>query len=115
MSSELRELKKLADKAVVGEVCVGYEQITIDETVRRLTVPSDAQYALIRVEADSVPNTALRFRLGTTPTSATVGFPLADKESIDIRGQLNLLRATFIRQNGVSDSVTLNVLYFKPF
>lgn len=90
----------------------GYEKITVDGTVKGLTIPTDAKYAvcsLVSTTLTGVVANCLQNRSVTV--SATVGMPLRDGNVFDITDTQNL--AGFqITQTGAF-TTSLYVEYYK--
>lgn len=81
----------------------GYEQIDDLSTAVGLTVPTDAQLAIIRVSGQSV-----RWRDDGTDPTAAIGMPLAANEPFNYNGDLHAIQ--FIE---VSAGAVLDVSYYK--
>lgn len=85
----LQELVKLNKKNLIA---CDYENLSVAGTAVALTVPAEAQYALIVVES-TISTPAVRYlELGpkTLPTS-TVGIPRYNGDAFDITGYQNLV------------------------
>ena len=80
----------------------GYEQITGLSSVKTLTVPADAQFALIQVESKDV-----RWRDDGTDPTASVGMLLLANQDIWYANDLSKLK--FIE---TAASAKLNVAYY---
>lgn len=99
------------------KINIGYQNLTVtsDTIATKLTIPTKANYAIIRVVADSgTSNKALviRFRMdGTDPTSSE-GMPIGDKESFDINETQNLANFRVISIEA-SKTHNLYILYFE--
>lgn len=105
----LHELLILTKK---NNIAVGYQKLTVDGTVKSLTVPNDATYALIVVES-SIATEAIRYlELGaTTPPSATDGIPRSDTNAFDVVGYQNLIN--FRVTQVAAGTHTLHIQYYK--
>jgi len=69
-----------------------YESITVDGTVKNLTIPINAKYALITVESDVTSGVVARYlETKQTPVSTTNGLSLRDGSVIDITDAQNLI------------------------
>lgn len=70
----------------------GYEAITVDGTVKNLTIPDGAKYALMKLTSTATGNAVnyLEFGGSVTPVSTTVGLPIADGTAFDITDAANL-------------------------
>lgn len=89
---------------------VGYQNLSISNTSVGLTVPSNADSAILRIESTSTVY-AVRLRSdGTAPTSS-VGFPMLDGDVIEFLTAEDLRRLRFIEANVGTHSV--HVIYFK--
>lgn len=82
--------------------CLGYQQITTVTTSTALTVPADALFAVIIVEAQ-----AIRYRDDGIPPTATVGMPLSVGSTLHYDGDLKKIR--FIEQTA---GAILNISYY---
>jgi len=107
--SLLRELLQITRYNLVA---CGYQKLTIDGTVKSLTVPDGARYSLIVLQS-SITTPAIRYlELGdkTQPT-ATDGIPRSDLDALDVQGYQNLVnfRATQI----AAGTHTLHIQYYK--
>lgn len=92
-----------AAKTVPGTLTPkGYEQITGLSSVKTLTVPSGATFAVITAETQAV-----RWRDDGTSPSATVGMPLANGSTLEYNGDLAAIK--FFEQ---AASAKLNVAYY---
>lgn len=68
-----------------------YESITVDGTVKTLTVPTGAKYALITVESSVTSGVIARYlETKTTAVSTTAGLALRDGDKLDITDYANL-------------------------
>lgn len=68
-----------------------YESITVDGTVKTLTVPAEAKYALITVESSVTSGVVARYlETKQTTVSTTAGLALRDGSVIDITDAQNL-------------------------
>ena len=108
-------LDRIASFQINGLVCIGYQAITVDGTVRQFTLPANSNtpiYAICKVEAPDTPYTALRYRIDGVNPTATVGFSMQHTEAFDLKGFEDIRRFRVIRQNGVTDDVTLHVHLF---
>ncbi len=86
--------------------CVGYEKLTVDNTVKSLTVPTDADRALMVLEDGKI-----RFRMDGTAPTASEGLPFAINDSYTVMGEFNLANFKAIRTDAASG--TLYILYFR--
>ena len=68
-----------------------YESITVDGTVKTLTVPADAKYALMTLESSVLTGIVARYlETRQTTVSTTAGLALRDGSVIDITDAQNL-------------------------
>lgn len=82
--------------------CLGYEQITALSSVKSLTPPTTATYAIIQAEAQAV-----RWRDDGTAPSATVGMTIASGGELRYDGNLKTIQ--FFE---AAASAKLNVSYY---
>lgn len=68
---------------------ISHEEITVDNTVKKLTVPEAAKYALITVES-TASGKIIRFWLDGSAPSATSGLFKSVNEAFDITEAQNL-------------------------
>jgi hypothetical protein len=89
------ELVKLAKYNLIA---CGYEKLTVS-TVKSLTVPTNAKYAMIYIESDVTDSIVVRYlELGTvTLPTATDGFPRSHGELFDVQGYQNLINLRLIQ------------------
>lgn len=87
---------------VGGDDPIGYEQITDLSTAQSLTVPTNANYALIQAEGDD-----LRWRDDGTAPTASVGMILPESTDIWYAGDMSAFQAIQINTGG-----KLNVSYY---
>lgn len=91
---------------------LSFEAITVDGTVKSLTVPTKATYALITVES-SATGAAVRFLelggAGTQPTT-TVGIPRSAGDVFNIYNTSNL--TNFRITQAQAGTHTINVQYY---
>jgi hypothetical protein len=88
----------------------GYEKITVDNTVKRLTVPTGAKYALLKLESSATGNSVFYLEY-YRPVSATDGIPIADGTAFDITDAQNLAGFNVIQST--AGTHTLYVQYYK--
>jgi hypothetical protein len=108
--SSITDLLKTLNKSFVTS---GFEEITIDNSVKSLSVPPNSHYALCTVESDvtSPEQIVARFRMdGLNPTN-TAGLPLNHLTVFTIKEPEQLNKFKIIQaQAGVHK---LTVTYFK--
>lgn len=82
-------LSSLVKIALNGFKAFWYEKIVVDGTVKRLTVPATARYALMKIVSSATGNCAfyLEFLL---PVTSTDGLPIADGTVFDVTDYANL-------------------------
>lgn len=86
--------------------CVGFQQLTVSTISLALTVPANAIYAYITVDAQPV-----RFRLDATAPTAAIGQPLVANDVVFLSGADLINRFRVIR-SAAADSI-LNIHYFQ--
>lgn len=104
-------LRSILQKSNHDLLAIGYEKITVT-TVKSLTIPTGATYALISLES-SIATPAIRYlELGdkTLPTTSD-GLQRSNLDVFDITGYTNLVNFRVI-QVGVGTHV-LHVQYYK--
>jgi hypothetical protein len=85
-----RYLYQLKQNALNSFKAFGYESITVNGTVKNLTIPADAKYAVLEFESDAVGIAARCLQSGVTTVSSTVGIGLRDGTTMDITDMANL-------------------------
>lgn len=89
-----------------------YESITVGGTVKTLTVPSGAKYALITVESSVTSGVIARYlETKQTTVSTTAGLGLRDGSVIDITDAQNL--AGFQITQAQAGTHVIKVQYYK--
>jgi len=85
-------LEQLVQNALNSFKAFAYEKITVDATVKSLTIPDGARYAQMVLESSIVaPDNAARYLLTkTTAVSSAEGFPLPNGSVIDVTDYANL-------------------------
>ena len=105
-------LRELVRVALNSPKCIGYEKITVDGTVKTLTVPSGATYALITLESADTTGVAARcLQTKSTTVTSAIGMPLYNGTVRDILDYQNLVNFQIIR--GQSGATSLNVEYYR--
>jgi len=105
-------LKELVRVALNSPKAIGYEKITVDGTIKNLTVPVGATYAKITLESADTSGIAARFLQSKAITITTaLGMPLYNGTSADILDYQNLVNFQIIRVQ--SGATSLNVEYFR--
>lgn len=100
---------------VTGGRCLGYEQITIDDSgAVKLNVPEKAVIALLSIESSETATNkdlVLRYREDSIPPTSSVGMPLGDGTVFEIKDSINLVNTSFIGvEAGLSHK--LNIQYY---
>lgn len=105
----LHELLRLTKYNLIA---VGYQKLTVAGTAVSLTIPTDANFALITVESDLTTPAIRYLQLAdvTLPTSTT-GMPKSNLDSFDIHGYQNLVNFRAIQVAGGTHA--LNIEYYK--
>ncbi len=105
-------LQQLVKIALNSPKAIGYEKITVDGTVKKLTVPLDATYAKITLESADTTGIAARFLEVNSPlVTSSSGMPLYNGTVSDILDYQNLIGFQIIRAQ--SGATSLNVQYYK--
>lgn len=107
--SHLSELVRLTN---YNYIALGYQKLTVDGTVKSLTVPDGARYAVCIIES-SLTTPAIRYlELGAgTPPSSTNGLVRSNLDAFDIQGYQNLINFR-VTQVGTGTH-TLHIQYYK--
>lgn len=105
-------LSKIQQSALNSFKAFSYESITIDGTVKGLTVPTDAKYALITIESSVTSGVVARYleTLQTT-VSTTAGLALRDGTVFDVTDAQNL--AQFQITQAQAGTHVAKVQYYK--
>lgn len=104
-------LEQLVKIATNSPKAIGYESITVDGTVKRLTVPIDTTYALMVLESADTGVAARYLETLTIPVSSTVGLPISNLQQLDILDYQNLVNFQITRVQ--SGATTLKVQYYR--
>ncbi len=102
-------LKELLQLTRYNMIACGYQKLTVDGTVKSLTIPTGARYALCVLQS-SITTPAIRYLEYGTP-SATDGIPRSDLDAFDIQGAQNL--ANFKVTQVGAGTHTLHIQYYK--
>ena len=102
-------LKELLQLTRYNMVACGYQKLTVDGTVKSLTIPTGARYALCVLQS-SIATPAVRYLEYGTPSS-TDGIPRSDLDAFDIQGAQNL--ANFKVTQVAGGTHTLHIQYYK--
>ncbi len=108
----LRELIQISRSNLKA---IGWQSLTVDATVGgvSLTLPTNANYALIVVESTIVGSPAIRYlECGNTvqAVSTTVGIPRSNLDAFDVVGTENLTNFRAIQVAGGTH--TLSIQYY---
>lgn len=106
--SYLTELVRLASNSPKA---FSYEKIVVDGTVKRLTIPIDARYAIISLESVDTGIAARFLETNQTTVTSSIGMPLYNGTTYDILDYQNLSQFQIIRAQ--SGATSLNVQYYK--
>lgn len=103
-------LKRIKQNALNPDVACGYEAITITNTVKRLTIPANSKYALMKLVSDATGN-AVNYLEFLLPVTSSTGIPIADGTAFDVSGAQNL--AAFNAIQIQAGTHVLHVQYYK--
>jgi len=107
--SYLSDLLKLGNNSFKA---FGYESITIDGTVKTLTIPTGAKYAMYTVESSVTSGVIARYLENkSTPVSTTDGLALRDGSVGDITDAQNL--AGFQITQAQAGTHVIKIQYYK--
>lgn len=109
--SYLRELIKLAKKNLTA---IAYQKLTVNSTSGgvSLTVPQDANYALIILESDATGIAIRYLETGPAyPVTTTDGLSRSNGEILDVQGYNNMVNFRAIQAQ--SGTHTLHIQYYK--
>lgn len=102
--------------AINGFKALSYQQLTVDGTVRYLTIPTEAKYALMSVES-SIATTCARYlefkglTAGVNLVAAGFGMPLSNGSVFDVTDAQNLAGFQIIQEAGGTHKI--NIQYYK--
>ncbi len=88
---------------------ISNQQLVVNNTVKKLTVPTNAKYALIVPESDA-DGTAIRYWLDGSAPTTTQGIPRGDLAAFDIVEKQNLINFRVIQAQAGTHN--LQVQYF---
>jgi len=99
-----------------GFKAFGYQQLTVDNTVQNLTIPTGAKYALMVMESDLATTCAryLEFKgvsAGIDVVASGFGLPLSNGTVFDITDAQNLTGFQITEEAGGTHK--LNIQYYK--
>lgn len=103
----LQELVNLTKRSYIA---IGYQKLTVDGTVKTLTLPTDALYADIQLES-SIATPAIRYKIDGGVVSATDGMFLLTGSQIDVSSRENLIH--FQTTQVGAGTHTLHITYYK--
>jgi len=87
-----------------------YQKITVNSTIKTLTIPRDAKYALLSFESDASGIAARFLETNAVAVSTTDGIALSHLDRVDITDTTNLEGFQIIQaQSGIH---TLHVQYY---
>lgn len=104
-------LSKVLQQALNGFKAFSYEAISVDNTVKNLTIPTDAKYALCVLESDATGIAARYLETKQTTVSTTAGLALSHLDRFDITDAQNLSQFQITRAQ--AGTHTLHVQYYK--
>lgn len=107
-------LSQLVQLGLNSPKAFGYQQLSVDATVKNLTIPTGATYAIITVESTITSGVAARyleFGGSGTPVAAGSGMPLYNGTVFDISDAANLNGFQVTRE--AAGTTTLNIQYYK--
>lgn len=88
-----------------------YQKLTVDGTVKNLTIPTDAKAALISMESSIAATAARYLETKQTTVSTTEGMPLKDGTELTILGAQNLSQFQITQAAGGTH--TIYITYYK--
>jgi len=84
-------LSKLVQQGLNSFKAFAYESITVDGSVKNLTIPAEAKYALITVESSVTSGVVARYlETKASTVSTTLGLALRDGDKFDVTDAQNL-------------------------
>ena len=97
--------------ALNGFKAFSYEAITVDNTVKTLTIPTGAKYAFMVLESDATGIAARFLQTKQTTVSTTAGLALSNLDRFDVTDAQNL--SQFQITQAQAGTHTLHVEYYK--
>lgn len=104
-------LSRLQRSALNSFKAFSYQQLTINNTVQKLTIPTDAKYALIIVESSIATTCARYLETGQTTVAAGTGMPISNGTVFDVTDAQNLAGFQVIQE--AAGTHKLNIQYYK--
>ncbi len=104
-------LSLLVRNALNGFKAFSYQALTVDATVKQLTIPDGAVYALMTLESDASGIAARYLETLQTPVSTTAGMALSNLDRFDVTDAQNLSQFQITRAQ--AGTHTLHVQYYK--
>ena len=105
-------LSKLVQQGLNSFKAFSYESITVDGSVKNLTIPTGAKYALMTIESSVVTGVVARYlETKQTTVSTTAGLALRDADRFDITDAQNL--SQFQITQAQAGTHVLKVCYYK--
>lgn len=105
-------LSSILKSALNSFKAFSYESITVDGTVKNLTIPADAKYALITVESSVTTGVIARYlETKQSVVTTTLGLALRDGSVLDITDAQNL--AGFQITQAQAGTHVIKVQYYK--
>ncbi len=104
-------LRQIKQSALNSFKACGYEAITVNNTIKRLTVPTDAKYALMKLVSTATGNAANYLETGSVAVTTSVGMPISDGTVFDVTDTQNLASFQIIQSQ--AGTHTLHVQYYK--
>ncbi len=92
-------------KHLKPHIPAGFQHLPVGSTAVKLTVPTNARYAMVRVMDDNI-----RFRDDGPTASSATGYPLREKEEIEIISREQLAAFNAISTGGTA---SLAVRYYE--
>ncbi len=92
----------------------GYEQITVSGSIKNLTIPTDAKYALLSIESSNTTSIVARyleFGGSITVVAAGTGMPLYNGMVLELTDFANLSGFQIIEES--ANTTILNIQYYK--
>ena len=111
-NEQVQELRDLVLNAQNSPKAIGYENIVVDGTIKKLTVPSGAMYAQFVFESTASGVSARYLNTSTLDViSTTLGFPLSTLDHFDISQPENLVNFRITQAQAGTHS--LKVQYYR--
>lgn len=104
-------LSLLVRNAINGFKAFSYQALTVDNTVKQLTIPTDAKYALMTLESTATGVAARYLETLQTAVSTTAGLALSNLDRFDVTDAQNL--SQFQITQAQAGTHTLHIQYYK--